>query len=191
MPTPASTMTVAPEAFTAACRQHPAGVAFLTASVGGVHAAMTVSSLSSVSVDPPLLVFSVSDRSSSAGVFNQTDTVVIHMLDSESLWLAKLGATSGIDRFANHEKWAVLPTGEPYFPGPRSIIRARVAERVRVGTSTVCIVEAVELVAPQDEVPAARPLVYHNRTWHCLDGSSIAREMTWLTSLGLTDDLEL
>lgn len=190
MPTAASTMTVSPEAFISACRQHPAGVAFLTASVGGVHAAMTVSSLSSVSVDPPLLVYSVSDRSSSAAVFNEAQTVVIHMLDSESLWLAKLGATSGIDRFANTAKWAVLPSGEPYFPGPRSVIRARVAERVRVGASTVCIAEALELIGPLADEPA-RPLVYHDRTWHCLNTSSIAREMTWLTSLGLTDDLEL
>lgn len=186
-----STTVVSPESFKVAFRDHPAGAALVTATAGGVNVAMTVSSLFSISVDPPLLVYSVSDQSSTANILNEVDTVVVHLLASENLWLAKLGATSGIDRFGNPDKWSVLPTGEPYFPGPRSVIRARVSQRVRAGTSTLSVAEALEIVGETDGASQrVKPLVYHNRTWHSLADSSVAREMTWLTTLGLTDDVE-
>ncbi len=48
------------EAFRHAFRHHPAGVAVVTADAGDGPAAMTVSSVASVEVDPPTLVFSAS-----------------------------------------------------------------------------------------------------------------------------------
>lgn len=95
----AVTQSISSEDFKSAFRNHPAGVAVLTALAGEDHAAMTVSSLFSISAEPPLIGFSVSDMSSAAGVFNAASTIVIHMVDANSLWLAKLGATSGARRF--------------------------------------------------------------------------------------------
>lgn len=156
--------------FRRAFREHPAGVALVTAEAGRGPVALTATSVSSVSADPPLLVFSISDQSSASSTINSADTVVVHLLSSAQLGLAKLGATSGVDRFADRASWSRLDTGEPYFPAARTWIRGRVLHRLRAGTSTLVVVHALDAALPEpseSEAPAT-PLVYVSRTWHAL-----------------------
>ncbi|WP_342365695.1 flavin reductase family protein [Plantibacter sp. CFBP 8775] len=188
--------SLSPDDFKAAFRQHPAGVSVITADDGSGPVGLTATSVFSVSAEPPLLVFSVSSLSSSAPTITASDTVVVHLLGSEQLHIAKLCATSGIDRFADTSIWDRLPTGEPYFTGNGVWIRGRIVNRMEAGTSTVIAVHALEssvsqLQAAEEPVraePAAEapapavptfspsfdgaPLVYHNRTWHRLDANS-------------------
>jgi flavin reductase (DIM6/NTAB) family NADH-FMN oxidoreductase RutF len=160
---------VTPDEFKAAFRDHPAGVSVITADAGTGPVALTATSVFSVSVVPPLLVFSVSELSSSAPVIRAAETVVVHLLGADQLDLAKLGATSGIDRFADTSIWRRLETGEPYFPAARTWIRGRVVSRTDAGASTVIAVEALQTrTRPVDESPRTPPLVYHDRTWHHL-----------------------
>lgn len=151
--------------FKAAFRNHPLGVAVVTADPGDGPVAMTVSSLSSVSASPPVVSFSSSAASSSAPALERADSVVIHMLGAAELPLAKLGATSGIDRFADASSWYRLPTGEPVFRVARSWMRASVVHRVGVGGSVVYLGHVVEAVV---DTEPSEPLVYHDRTWHRL-----------------------
>ena len=60
--------SLSPDEFKAAFRGHPAGVAVITADAGGP-VALTATSVSSVSADPPLLIFSISAQSSAAAAF--------------------------------------------------------------------------------------------------------------------------
>lgn len=180
--TPTESMTepsfsVRPDDFKAAFRNHPAGVSVITADAGTGPVALTATSVFSVSVVPPLLVFSVSELSSSTPVLREAETVVVHLLGAEQLDLAKLGATSGIDRFADTSIWTRFATGEPYFPAAHAWIRGRVVDRVNAGASTVMVVEALETHAPpagaaDAEAAMSRPLVYHNRSWHHLGDAS-------------------
>ncbi|WP_371416583.1 flavin reductase [Plantibacter sp. T3] len=188
--------SLSPDDFKAAFRQHPAGVSVITADDGSGPVGLTATSVFSVSAEPPLLVFSVSSLSSSAPTITASDTVVVHLLGSEQLHIAKLCATSGIDRFADTSIWDRLPTGEPYFTGNGVWIRGRIVNRMEAGTSTVIAVHALESsvsqpqpveepvrAEPAAEAPApaaptfspsfdGAPLVYHNRTWHRLDANS-------------------
>lgn len=170
----AAAPSISTEDFKSAFRNHPAGVAVLAATAGDEHAAMTVSSLFSISAEPPLIGFSVSDLSSTAHVFNTAGSVVIHMVDVDSLWLAKLGATSGVTRFEDPTQWDVLDTGERFFPGAPTIVRASVIDRVRAGQSMLCVARADELVKGDyaDGAIEPSPIVYHNRKWHRLNGAS-------------------
>ena len=156
--------------FRRAFREHPAGVALVTAEAGRGPVALTATSVSSVSADPPLLVFSISDQSSASSTITSAETVVVHLLSSAQLGLAKLGATSGIDRFADRAIWNRLDTGEPYFPAARTWIRGRVLHRLRAGTSTLVVVHALDaaLPEPSENAEPATPLVYVSRTWHAL-----------------------
>jgi flavin reductase (DIM6/NTAB) family NADH-FMN oxidoreductase RutF len=168
-----SSETVSPEEFKAAFRNHPAGVAIITADAGDGPVALTATSVFSVSVEPPLLVFSISELSSSTPTIRKADTVVVHLLGAGQLDIAKLGATSGIDRFADTSIWDRLPTGEPYFPAAHAWIRGRVVNKMEAGGSTVVAVQALETKAPPAgdhaaDAAEAEPLVYHNRTWHRL-----------------------
>ncbi|RNE66715.1 flavin reductase family protein [Cryobacterium tepidiphilum] len=156
--------------FTQAFRNHPAGVAVITADAGDGPVALTATSVFSVSVDPPLLVFSLSDQSSSAGSIQRAGSLVVHLLGADQLHLARLCATSGVDRFADRGSWDRLASGEPYFTGVDTWIRGTIVGRMRAGASTVIALHALEARLPDDS--AAAPLVYHNRSWHGLGDHS-------------------
>jgi flavin reductase (DIM6/NTAB) family NADH-FMN oxidoreductase RutF len=158
---------LSPDEFKLAFRNHPAGVAVITADAGDGPVGLTATSVFSVSAEPPLLVFSVSGTSSSAPTLRRADTVIVHLLGSDQLDIARLCATSGIDRFADTTIWDRLITGEPYFPSAHAWIRGRVVERMEAGSSTVIAVHALQAKTPSDAADAT-PLVYHNRTWHAL-----------------------
>lgn len=172
-----SQSVLGPDEFKAAFRTHPAGVALITADAGDGPVALTATSVFSVSAEPPLLVFSLSALSSSTPTLMRADTVVVHLLSAAQLDLALLGATSGVDRFADASIWSRLPTGEPYYTAAPVWIRGRVVDRMEAGASTVLAVEALEARTPERGSPEAdaerlRPLVYHNRTWHVLSEDS-------------------
>lgn len=163
---------VSPDQFKHAFGNHPAGVAIITADAGDGPVAMTATSVSSLSAEPPVLVFSVSGQSSSTPTIRASDTVVVHLLDASQLDLAKLGATSGIDRFADTSLWSRLPTGEPVFRSASSWLRGRIAMQIEIEGSTVIMLHVLETNdsagAPAGRPEAGGPLVYHNRTWHRL-----------------------
>lgn len=158
---------LAADDFKRAFRNHAAGVAVVTADAGEGPVGLTATSVFSVSAEPALLVFSVSDRSSAAATICASDTLVVHLLGADQLHLATLCATSGVDRFADLGLWSRLETGEPYFPGAQSWIRGRIVNRMTAGRSTVIAVHALEAVVAEEQ-HASAPLVYHNRTWHSL-----------------------
>jgi flavin reductase (DIM6/NTAB) family NADH-FMN oxidoreductase RutF len=161
---------LSPDAFKEAFRNHAAGVAVVTADAGDGPVGITVSSVFSVSLEPPLLVFSISGRSFSAPTIRSAETVVVHLLGAEQLRIAQLCSTSGIDRFADTSIWGRLPTGEPHFFDVPVWIRGRVINRMEAGDSTVIAVHALESAHVGGEPEA--PLVYHSRTWHALGAAS-------------------
>lgn len=160
--------------FKALFRGHPGGVAVITADDGSGPVALTATSVASVSVDPPLLVFSASAISSATPVILNAETVVVHLLDSADLELARLGSTSGVDRFADTEKWSRLVTGEPVYHGVRAWVRCSIIDRIEAGSATVIAAHALQSSLDRDVDPGDHgdALVYHNRVWHRLSGDS-------------------
>jgi len=165
-----------PDEFKLAFRNHAAGVAVITADAGYGPVGITATSVFSVSAEPPLLVFSLSNQASSAPTIHRADTVVVHLLGAEQLHIATLCATSGVDRFADTELWARLATGEPYFPSTPAWIRGRIIDRMAAGSSTIIAVHALESNVSTDK-SGSDPLVYHNRTWHSLGEHSALRNV--------------
>lgn len=169
-PVPGPGPSVSPATFKELFRGHPNGVAVITAHGADGPVALTASSVSSVSVDPPLLIFSISAMSSATPTIAAADTIVVHLLDADDLDLARLGATSGVDRFADREAWAPLPTGEPVYRGVRAWVRCAVVSRMDAGDSTVIAAQALQACIGRPVAPgeAGNALVYHNRAWHRL-----------------------
>lgn len=126
--------------------------------------------LESVSAEPPLLIFSVSAQSSASTVLADAETMVVHLLDARDLDLARIGATSGIDRFAQTHRWSRLSTGEPVYRDVRAWVRCAVIERMDAGGSTVVAAHAPQSRLERDVDPGGHgdALVYHNRAWHRL-----------------------
>jgi hypothetical protein len=69
--------------FKAAFRNHPAGVAVITADAGDGPVGLTATSVISVSASPALLVFSLSAFSSSAPALAKAETLVVHLLGAD------------------------------------------------------------------------------------------------------------
>lgn len=159
--------------FKSAFRNHPGGVAVVTADAGNGPVGLTATSVVSANVEPNILAFSVSEFSSSTPTILKANTVVVHLLSAEQVNIAKLCATSGIDRFADTSQWARLESGEPYFPSVHAWIRGRIVNRMDVGGSTILAVEALQ-ASPgmSDDARPGEPLVYHNRSWHALGEAS-------------------
>lgn len=160
------------DSFKRAFRNHAGGVGAITADAGFGPVHMTVTSISSVSVDPPVLAFSVSDASSSAPTLLAATTMVVHLFSEDDLHIAKLGATSGIDRFADQSLWVRLPSGEPCFPSAAVRVRVRPVSKSKVGRATLICAEALGLEShdycEQDRSPPRRPLIYYNGGWYRL-----------------------
>lgn len=152
---------------------HPAGVALITADPGGEFspAAITATSVISLNAAPPTIGFSLSALSSSAPALRAARSVVIHFLDADSIHLAKLGSTSGVDRFADSELWGRLESGEPYFHDARVWVQGTVVGTLEVPGATVVAVEGKTIGGRMIDTEGRpySPLVYHNRSWHLLD----------------------
>lgn len=165
--TPGRDPRITPDVFKAAFRHHPAGVAVITADDGDGPVGMTVTSVSSVSAEPPLLVFSASALSSSTPAILGAETIVVHFIDAGCIDIGRLCATSGIDRFADTTMWSRMPTGEPYFTSVPNRLRCRIVHRMEAGLSTVAIAQVIEATDAESHGPV-EPLVYHNRGWYRL-----------------------
>lgn len=166
-----STLT---DQFVTAFRNHPAGVALVTADPGDGPVAMTATSVCSVDASPPTVAFSASGRASSTPSLLRSSAVVVHLLSAHQLHLAKLGATSGIDRFADTSLWDRLPTGEVVFRDAAAWIRGRVIGTLPAKGATLFLVEGDEIggqhADPQRDTEP--PLVYHSRAWHTLGSTT-------------------
>jgi flavin reductase (DIM6/NTAB) family NADH-FMN oxidoreductase RutF len=166
----ASTPSLPAEDFKAIFRGHPAGVTVISADAGDGPVALTASSVASVSAEPPLLVFSISALSSASDALSRAATVVVHFLDVHDVDVARLGATGGIDRFAQAQSWTRLSTGEPVFDDVRAWVRCTIVDRMQAGTSTIVVARALTSHIERDAQPGepGDALVHHNRTWHRL-----------------------
>lgn len=166
-----------PGTFKAVFRQHPAGVAVITADAGDGPVGLTASSVISVSAEPPLLAFSVSNHSSSAPSFRKTRRVVVHLIGAEQLNLAHLCASDPGARFLDPGIWARLETGDPYYPSADNWILGEVMQRHTAGSASVFVVRALAAKpkASKARDAASAPLVYHDREWHRLSPASSIR----------------
>jgi flavin reductase (DIM6/NTAB) family NADH-FMN oxidoreductase RutF len=78
---------------------------------------LTVNSFSSVSLDPPLVLWSISNRSASLAQFSAGRTHAIHVLSSEQEALARQFATPQADKFVGVTYQLCSESGVPLIDG--------------------------------------------------------------------------
>lgn len=158
-----------PAAFREAFRNHPAGVAVLTAQSPSGPVAMTVSSLISISASPPIVGFSLSGKSGSSASILAAETIVIHMLRRSDVPLAVMGATPGAERFGQNVEWEYLASGEPRYTSVATWFRARLCCTLPLGSATLVAAELLDgEVHAGSDTSIAEALIYLDRGWHKL-----------------------
>src|SRR3954471_1949216 len=89
--------------FRAALGAFPTGVCLVTTlGPGGQAHGMTVNSFSSVSLDPPMVLWSLARTASSAGVFRDAEHFAINVLAAGDEELSRHFSSSGSDKFQEH-----------------------------------------------------------------------------------------
>lgn len=137
-------------------RRHAAGVAVITAG-GPAPVGFTATSLVSLAATPPLVSFNISQGASSWPTLQAAEHVGIHLLARDQHDVARVFATSGIDRFAAVRSWRSGPFELPILDDVLAWMAARVRTRIPAGDHAVVIAEVVH-AAYRD----AAPLVYQD-----------------------------
>jgi len=150
--------TVNPDLFRALLRRHAAAVVVITAP-GEPPAGFTATSFTSVSLDPPLVSFCLANTASAGPAVARAEVVAVHVLSREQEEVARIFATSGIDRFATHGAWSSGPGGVPLLDGVLARLVCRVTQRVEAGDHTIVLASPETGDHQVDE--SATPLVYH------------------------------
>ncbi|HEX2807699.1 MAG TPA: flavin reductase family protein [Kineosporiaceae bacterium] len=146
-------------------RRHPAGVAVVTAAGSGGPVGFTVTSLVSVSADPPLVSFNIARTSSSWAAVSQARYIGIHLLGAAQEELAARFALSGADRFAAPTVWAPGPRRVPVLDGCVAWIVAAVQQRVPAGDHAIVLARVLHIGGEPD---GREPLLYHDGGFHPL-----------------------
>jgi flavin reductase (DIM6/NTAB) family NADH-FMN oxidoreductase RutF len=153
--------------FKAAFREHPAGIALITARSPEGPVGLTASSVASVAIDPAALVFSVTRTTGSAGLILAAESFLVHLLDARHAAIAGAFAVSGGERFTPEQGWATLATGEPHLAEARVALRCRSLQQVPVGSSMLVVSEVLD-IHTAEQPGGGVPLIYHDRTFRAV-----------------------
>ncbi|WP_273735346.1 flavin reductase family protein [Mycolicibacterium septicum] len=155
-------MSVSADAYRAALRRHPAGVAVVTLMSDAGPVGFTATSLSSLSLDPPLVCFNITHTSSSISALRQAASVVVHILGEHQLEVARRFSRSAELRFADPRSWSALDTGEPLLAETPTWLRTKVQQMIPAGDSTLVIGRITRIHCADNHGALPPPLVYHN-----------------------------
>lgn len=133
------------------------GVTIVTArAADGRPVGLTVNSFSSVSLAPPLVLWSLGSRAGSLAVFEAATHFAIHILGAQQRALAERFATRDIDRFAD-VAWHDGPGGVPVLDEAAAVFECRSRNRHVEGDHVIFIGEVLAC----RHVPGATPLIFH------------------------------
>lgn len=149
--------------FKDAMRALPGGVSVITVGHGANVNGMTVSSVSSFSVDPPTMLVSINRNASSYPMLVRTGVFGINILaagqrDVAERFSGKDGIT-GVDRFANAH-WRTGATGVPLLVGAAAALDCTVEDIFEKHSHAVII---GRVVGVSSEASAGATLYWHGR----------------------------
>lgn len=136
----------------------PTGVCLVTApGPGGRPVGMTINSFTSVSLEPPMVLWALARTASSAPVFREAEYFAINVLGAADLELALHFARSARDKFAPYaERFTPGLGGAPLLEGAAAVFECRTSHRNH-GGDHILIIGQVECYTHSEDPP----LVFH------------------------------
>jgi flavin reductase (DIM6/NTAB) family NADH-FMN oxidoreductase RutF len=134
-------------------RQLTGGVSVVTAGRGRDISGMTVTSVSSLSVDPPALIVSINRESSSWPLVKRYGFFGVNILTSDQLDIAERftgkGGLKGVDRFAG-ARWLTRASGVPLLADALAAIDCEVEDIVERHSHAIIIGRVLDVtVSPR------------------------------------------
>ena len=117
---------------------------------------ITANSFNSVSLDPPLILWSVGLKALSLRAFSDAESFAVHILRDDQAGLSQRFATSGTDKFRELDVESGLG-GAPLLPDCAARLECSLFAKYPAGDHVLFIAKVERLASD----PAAMPLVYH------------------------------
>ncbi|ATE57108.1 flavin reductase family protein [Actinosynnema pretiosum] len=136
-------------------RDFPQGVGIVTATGGDGPVGVTVSSITSASLDPPLVVVWIGQGASAWPVLRTAPLFALHLLHAGQTALSDLFARSGADRFGQATRWEPDGDGVPHLLDAPARLRCRTSRRIVVGDHVALVGEPLAI----EHTAGASPLV--------------------------------
>lgn len=159
----AATRKLSSEEFRAVIGHFASGVTVITTVDGGVRHGTTASAVSSLSLEPPMLLICMNHTSSTGQAITSAGAFAVNVLAEHQAALARRFATKGDDKFTGA---AVLAGrfGQPLLEEALAHLECRVIDRVTAGTHVVFLAE-VETASAH----SGSPLTYFRGQFGRLD----------------------
>ncbi|MEY4749138.1 MAG: hypothetical protein RIQ60_1352 [Pseudomonadota bacterium] len=156
-PPDANASTVAPRHLRAALGLFATGVTIVTTlTPDGEPIGLTVNSFNSVSLEPPLVLWSLGLRSGTRDIFRTAARWVVHVLSADQRELAERFALRGVDRFAG-VAWQPGLGAMPVLDGAAAVFECRAHTSHEAGDHVILIGEVEHCRSRA----SALPLIFH------------------------------
>jgi flavin reductase (DIM6/NTAB) family NADH-FMN oxidoreductase RutF len=130
------------------------GVIVLTARDQAGNHGMTISALSSVSLEPPMLLVCLNMSSRTQKAVQETRNFAVHVLDTDQAWIAhRFAKPSNQDKFRGIRTCSGMAS-VPILPEALAVLECRVDQQVVAGTHSVFIANVLRAHA-RDGSPLA------------------------------------
>ncbi|MGY1635857.1 flavin reductase family protein [Geodermatophilus sp. SYSU D00742] len=149
-------------AFRTAMADLPAAVSIVTTTAAdGVPHGATVSAVTSLSLDPPLLLVCLDRASDTLAALEVGRHFLVHVAADGQQASVMRFAGKGADKFDGGH-WAIGLSGQPQLRGAAQVLDCVVADLLPGGDHTI----VVGRVAALEHDPSSTPVVYHRRRLH-------------------------
>jgi 3-hydroxy-9,10-secoandrosta-1,3,5(10)-triene-9,17-dione monooxygenase reductase component len=154
-----------PERVRRAMRGWTSGVTIVTAMHDNERHGMTVTSFTSVSLDPPLLMVALQRTTRTSGLVSRAQAFGVTILSENQREISVRFAGRSDDSRDRLEgiETETLRTGAPFLRGGLAYFDCRLHQTIEAGASTVFIGEVIAVKQFKGQ-----PLVYHNRQYRSL-----------------------
>ncbi len=154
---------LAPDLFRRACALWATGIAVITLSdPSGTAHGMTANSFTSVSLNPPLILFCIDHRAALLPHIAVARPVTVNVLEEDQADLSSRFARKGEDRFENLD-WALGSLGSPVLAGTLATFECTVTESISGGDHQIVIARVISVRSRP-----GRPLLYFESGYETL-----------------------
>jgi flavin reductase (DIM6/NTAB) family NADH-FMN oxidoreductase RutF len=157
---------IGPDEYRAILSRFASGVTVVTARSAEEIAGMTVSAFCAVSMEPPLVLVSLSSDRPTTNLIEGTGWYGVNVLAADQAWLSERFAFADPSERFDGVDWTPGPHGSPMLAGTIGSIECRVVRTVEAGDHQVIIGEVMH-AATSDGLP----IVYTQRGYHELGES--------------------
>lgn len=155
-------MSVTPESFKEAMSRWSSGVTVATSVIDGTWIGTTVSSFTSVSAEPPLVLICLYKGLYTREVLSKSGVFAVNILSDEQIEIGKIfaGMFPEIeDRFEGQDCFTA-ETGAPIIKDVLAWVDCEIVSTYEEGDHTIFVGKVVK-----SDVRDGQPLLYHHRQW--------------------------